>query len=168
MDYDSYMTLCRVSAAACIAFLLITVFLFFKLRIKSVIGDVSGLTAKKAIENIRNQNAQLKNKAHRSSPVNQARGRVTDRISQSGKVRRADTGGIYVNVGTEKMPRQTSSAEEGYDTEATTVLKALTNELPHDMPMQEISDETTVLASSGSFIEIEEDITFTHSDETIE
>lgn len=165
MDYESYMTLCYVTAGACVAFFAITVFLFFKLKIRSVIGDISGATAKKAIENIRNQNAQTKNKAHRSSPVNQARGKITDKITPSGKLLSATSGGIYVNVGTEQIESVQEKGNE--ESDATTLLRAQTNRLKNREEQFDYSEETTVLESVDAFIQIEEEITFVSSEEEI-
>ena len=83
--------------------------------------------------------------------INQAqlteRGKITDRITQTGSVPNETDEIMRVNVGTEKI---SASCEN-----ETTVL----------------ASETTVLPSSSadgsSWVEIEEDIVFTHTDEKI-
>ena len=170
MDYESYMTLCYAAAAASGLFAVISAVLFFKLKILSVVGDLSGATARKAIENIRNQNAATKNKAHKSSPVNQERGKVTEKITPSGKLLSSESGGIYVNVGTEKMIGSEETMVLKTDTvkDSTVLMPSHTNELPFDKDNFLQPEETTVLEAVGSFVEIEEKITFIHSDESVE
>lgn len=67
-------------------FLAITVILFFVLKVPELIGDLSGMNARKAIEDIRRQNEETGHKAFKPSPVNAARGKLTDKISQSGRL----------------------------------------------------------------------------------
>ena len=147
MSYESYMAVCHACAAISSLFLVISIVLFFKLKILSVIGDLSGSTARKAINDIRERNALSGNKAYKPSAVNRERGKITDRITQTGSVPNETDEIMRVNVGTEKI---SASCEN-----ETTVL----------------ASETTVLPSSSangsSWVEIEEDIVFTHTDEKI-
>lgn len=147
MSYESYMAVCYACAAISSLFLVISIVLFFKLKILSVIGDLSGSTARKAINDIRERNALSGNKAYKPSAVNRERGKITDRITQTGSVPNETDEIMRVNVGTEKI---SASCEN-----ETTVL----------------ASETTVLPSSSadgsSWVEIEEDIVFTHTDEKI-
>ena len=70
--------------------------LFFLFNIPKVFGEVSGSTARKAIENIRQQNEQTGNKAYRPSPVNAERGKITDRsICWNGETSNRRTGSPY-------------------------------------------------------------------------
>lgn len=62
--------------------LLVAVVLFIKFKIPSVIGDLSGRTARKSIAQVREYNEKSGKKAHSSSPVNQNRGKVTDAMPQ--------------------------------------------------------------------------------------
>ncbi len=170
MDYESYMNLCYAAAAVSVFFVIVSTILFFKLKILSVVGDLSGVTARKAIENIRNQNAATKNKAHKSSLVNQERGKVTDRITPSGKLLSSESGGVYVNVGTEKImgSEETTVLKTNSAKDSTTLMPSHTNELPFDTDNFLQPEETTVLETVGSFVEIEEKITFIHSNESAE
>ena len=56
MTYDTYRYIFYGGAGLALLFLVVSDILFFVLKIPSVIGDLSGSTAKKAIENIRKQN----------------------------------------------------------------------------------------------------------------
>lgn len=58
MTYDTYRYIFMIGLALCIFMLLVSVLLFFLLKIPSVIGYLSGATARKAIRNIRWQTAQ--------------------------------------------------------------------------------------------------------------
>ena len=81
---------------------LIAVALFFLLDILKVYGDISGRTAKKAIEAIRLQNESTGNKAYKPSAVNAKRGKLTDKITPSGRLKKF-TDGLPISVGTEKF-----------------------------------------------------------------
>lgn len=86
MSIETLQTASTISYIAAGILLLVAVALFFLLDIKKVIGDLTGITAKRAIENIRQQNEQTGEKNYKSSSVNLARGKLTDKISQSGKL----------------------------------------------------------------------------------
>lgn len=126
---------------AAVAFVL-GVVLFFVLNIPRIFNDITGATARKAIENIRQQNEESGDKAYKSSHVNIARGRVTDKISSSGNLMpgSADMG---VSMETQK-----------FDTEI----------------LARRSEETTVLSENiaDNTFSIDEDMIFTASSEIIE
>lgn len=147
MSYESYMIVCYFCAAVSFALLAVSIILFFKLGIKGVIGDLTGVTAKKAIEDIRERNVLSGNKAYKPSPINMERGKVTDRMSPSGGVTDETDEILKVSVGTEKI-----SKLQGNET---TVLSAETTVL-----------KTAPSENAGGF-EIEENIVFTHTDEKI-
>lgn len=104
-NFNNIELLQTLSLAAFIAagvFLLVAIALFFLLDIRKVFGDISGTTAKKAIENIRQQNEATGDKAYKPSPVNAERGKTTDKISPSGRLLRKDVG-MPVSAQTEKF-----------------------------------------------------------------
>lgn len=150
MTYEEYRYVFIGAAILCIVMLIVSVILFIVLRIPKVIGDLSGATARKAINYIREQNEKTGEKAYKSSAVNIERGRLTDKISQSGRlIKRGNSSGL--GMLTEKISTQPLSDE-------TTVLD------------NGISDETTVLSVRGReemIFEIEFDITYIHTDEII-
>lgn len=111
--------------------LLVAIALFFLLNVPKLIGDISGSTAKKAIEAIRQQNENTGDKAYKPSPVNAARGKLTDKISPSGKLERR-TSGMSISAQTEKF----DTTELLKAAQATTLLN--------------IGNETTVLNQSES------------------
>lgn len=91
------------SFIAAAVFFLVAVALFFLLEIPKVIGDLSGSTAKKAIENIRQQNEGTGDKAHKPSVENLKRGKVTDKISNSGRIIQAPSNSDGYTVSTAKL-----------------------------------------------------------------
>lgn len=123
-------------------FFVIGIVLFFVLNIPRIFSDITGATARKAIENIRQKNEESGDKVYRSSHVNIARGRVTDKISLSGRLKPRDVD-MGVSMETEK-----------FDTEI----------------LARRSEETTVLSENiaDNTFSIDEDMIFTASSEIIE
>lgn len=189
---DIYMIICYFGIMLCAISLAITLFVFFRFNIIGVIGDLSGFTARKGIESIRNQNSITGNKAYKPSHVNRERGKLTDRITPSGKLISAIES-VEVSVGTEKFNTgklaanedtilfnaQSAMAVSWLDDKETTILYDKSE--THDMKE---FDETTVLGigqdetailyvesnvdDTESKIMIEDEIIFVHSKEQIE
>lgn len=114
--YEIYRYVFLGCAAAAAVMLIISVVLFFKLQIPKVISDLSGRTARRAIEDIRRQNEATGDKSYKSSHVNLQRGKLTDKISNSGRiVPRAETpfgtGMITEKISTARLA-QTEQAPE--------------------------------------------------------
>lgn len=152
---------------------LVAVALFFLLDILKVYGDISGRTAKKAIEAIRQQNESTGNKAYKPSAVNAKRGKLTDKITPSGRLKKR-TAGLPINVGTEKIATSRLTPQ----TNETIVLNEQTNEttvLKDDFPAE--TGETTLLvdgepqvirdSENGKF-RVDIELSFTGSSEIIE
>ena len=143
MTYEQYLLLFYICLALSVISFLVAVFLFFKLRIINVIGDLSGSNAKKAIENIRQQNESSGNKAFNPSPVNKSRGKITDKITLSGKVQNTPSSS-GISVGTEKIKVEINKTEE------TTVLtQDLTENETTVLSNDSTDNETTVLANDS-------------------
>lgn len=121
-----------VAYIAALVLLVLAVVLFFLLDIPKLYGDVSGRTARKAIEAIRQQNEATGNKAYKPSAVNAERGKLTDQITKSGKLR-PRTAGLPVSVGTEKL-ETAALRPSGGETEL----------------LQPISPETTMLSDPAA------------------
>ena len=64
-------------------FLILTIFLAYRFRIWSVIGDLTGRTAKKSIERLRKANEISGNKSYRPSTTNAERGTLTATITEA-------------------------------------------------------------------------------------
>lgn len=182
MTYEIYRYIFLGGAILTGIMLVVSVLVFFLLKIPTVIGDLSGANARKAIENIRNHNESTGNKTFRTSRVNRERGKITDRISPSGRIIQAPSRSSHGAMGTEKIGTQQFHNEDG--TYETTVLTGeftgadetavLTGELTG-------ANETTVLSNAGQADEasvlnaqtfsnafvIEYEITYIHTDEVI-
>lgn len=149
MSVELLKNLSLISFIVAGAFVAASVAIFFLLDIRKVIGDVTGSTARKAINNIRRQNESTGNKAYKSSPVNIARGKTTDEITPSGKTRESNSG-MGVSVGTEKfdtakLAMQAQETAVLSTSSETTVLdnqSGATTVLDQNMP----GAETTVLS----------------------
>lgn len=165
MTYETYRLIFTISLISSIVLLVITVILFFALRILRVIGDLSGSNARKAIQTIREQNQQTGTKAYKSSPVNLQRGRLTNKISVSGRLEELHGATNGLGMPTEKIP--TAPDIPSYSNE-TTVLPIHGNETT--VLYGQMSNEAALPpqgnTSAGQFAIIYE-ITFRHTNEMI-
>ena len=154
MTYETYHTVFLSAGILAIIFAVCSVLLFVLLKIPKVVGDLSGRTARKGIADIREQNVRTGDKRHKTSAVNLDRGRITDRITDSGNIQRV---GKTVNTGVMTQKINMPESEEMTETSETTVL-----------PTAEYS-ETVVLDEirMDDDFAIEEEICFIHTDETI-
>ena len=173
MTVELLQTLSLVAYIAAGVLFLVAVALFFLLDVPKLYGDVSGRTAKKAIEAIPQQNESTGNKAYKPSAVNAERGKLTDKITQSGRLQ-SQTAGLSVSVGTEKFATSTLAPQP----KETTVLEGTTNEttvLTGTLPTG--GGETTLLvneefhaepvSADGKFT-VDVEMSFTGSSEIIE
>ena len=174
MTYEMYRYLSLGAAIACGIMLVVTLILFFTLQIPKVISDLTGRTARKAIEDIRKQNEQTGNKIYRSSSVNLRRGKLTDKITPSGRLETRQTTPFGTGVITEKISDmglsdmqlgdETTILSEGNETTILTFAQEST-------PVSELCTETTVLqqreAENNSSFVVEYEITFIHTNEVI-
>lgn len=200
MTYDVYMNIYNVGVVLTIIMFVVSLILFFVLKIPAVIGDLSGATARKAIENIRNQNEETGEKAYKSSAVNQERGKLTDKISPSGSLHSKPSDKLGFGMKTEKISTQRLDNEDAGETTVlgggneTTVLSSgnettvLSSDVGETAVLNEAPayNETTVLSPGmmntpgamnfgdtgelpplPGFFEIEQDITFIHTQEII-
>ena len=72
-------TISYVISALC---LVLSVFFWFKYKIPSVYGDLSGRTARKSIAQMRENNEKSGNKFYKPSSTNKERGKVTEAIEK--------------------------------------------------------------------------------------
>ena len=178
MTYEIYRYIFLGGAILAGIMFAVSVLVFFLLKIPTVIGDLTGANARKAIENIRNQNESTGDKTYRSSQVNRERGKLTDKISPSGRLIKDPSHSLHGAMGTEKISTQELHPEDV--TNETTVLTGanettvLTGELAGGNETTVLSNENpanenTVLNAqtfSNAFV-IEYEITYIHTDEII-
>lgn len=190
MTYEVYRYIFIGAAILCGVMLVVAVLLFILLKIPKVIGDLTGSTARKAIQNIREQNEKSGDKAYKVSTYNRERGKVTDKISSSGTLHQnnqGQMGGLQTTkIDTESLPNETYSNETTVLGNETTVLSDETSVLsPETTVLGQQTNETTVLSpgaggettvlSESSYdglsldpvFEIEYDITYIHTNEAI-
>lgn len=79
-------TLSIISFAVAGVCLVLAIFFWVFFKIPSVIGDLSGRTARKSIEKMRQANVRSGNKSYRASATNAARGKLTDTMQHSAKL----------------------------------------------------------------------------------
>ena len=176
--------------------LIVSVLLFFFLKIPQVIGDLTGATARKGIESIRAQNEQSGAKTYKSSAVNRQRGKLTDKITPSGRLEQRESGSLGGAMATARIDvsqapvgeaAPETTALESADENVTTVLAEETTALGSETTVlastaAPAGNETTVLAPSlqGEHTEVlsdlrvrstvfvvEREITFIHAEEAI-
>jgi len=174
MTYDIYRYIFIGAAILCGIMLVVSILLFIFLKIPKVISDLTGATARKAIKNIREQNEASGDKGYKVSAFNEARGKLTDKISPSGKIvqqphvqmRGVDT----TKIGTQELQVDETASQ-------TTVLEAY-NETS---VLESTAGETSVLSETASLGEtsvlnepigdttfaVEYEITYIHTNEII-
>ena len=163
MSYEMYRYIFLGALIACGIFFVIAVVLFFTLKIPKVISDLTGRTARKAIENIRMQNEQSGDKSYQSSAINLERGKLTDKISKSGRLIHREATPFGTGVITEKISTMQLEQPAG----ETEVLTQSVNETDVLAP---VSGETEVLAFAEQPVQaftVEYEITFIHTSEVI-
>lgn len=111
MTYDVYRYIFIGAAILCGIMFVVSVLLFILLKIPKVISDLTGATARKAIKSIREQNEASGDKAYKVSAFNEARGKLTDKISPSGNVVQQHREQMR-GIDTTKIATQELSAEE--------------------------------------------------------
>lgn len=180
MTYEVYRYIFYGAAALSVLMLAVSVVLFFVLKIPNVIGDLTGANARKAIADIRNQNEATGTKTYKPSAVNRERGKVTDKMTPSGRLLRYPSSGMGGGHDTTKISTAKLSQEALDAASETTVLEAAeeTSVLyaaPETTVLEpQAANETTVLdmqpvyqPENAVFFEIEYEITCIHTNEVI-
>ncbi len=172
MTYEVYTYIFLGGAILAAIMFVISVILFFVLKIPTVIGDLTGANARKAIENIRNQNESTGHKTYQSSAVNRERGRLTDKISPSGRLIKDPSMSIHGAMATAKISTMELSPEQLQGSETTVLTGDLTGGGETTLLNEEVhaSSDTTLLAQVDETITftVEYEITFVHTNEVIE
>ena len=93
-------------------FFIAAVYMFIRFNIPQVFGELSGKTAKKSIEQMRNDNAKSgSKKSHHPSPNAIERGRLTDEIEHSKSLQRQGDNSVNFSPKTAPMPQQSGSTD---------------------------------------------------------
>lgn len=138
MDGNILSIVSIISYAVSSLFLLITIILFFKLKIPNIIGELSGRTERRAIEGIRNQSVNDSQKKYASRYLKSAnlsrisysnRLNSSDKLSPSSKIRRPASMKLE-NQYTAKldMPKDDIDVQQGQEYGETVVLTEFNKE----------------------------------------
>ena len=164
MTYETYIWLSYICAGLSVVMLIVSIFLFFKLKIFDVIGDLTGSKAKRAIKDINEQNASKTNSRNKVSKTHNERSKITEKITQSGNLERKNTSSGF-QMETEKLDMNNRRKNNIVSNE-TTVLDMNKNDLTNNS-----QNETTVLTNTSRNdsvnFNIEYEITYTHATERI-
>ena len=81
MDATAWLVISIVGYSLAGILFIISVFMFFKMNIMAIIGDLTGKTAEKQIQLMREQNAKTGDKRHKPSVFNVDRGSLTEKVN---------------------------------------------------------------------------------------
>lgn len=165
MTYEMYRYIFFGGAILSVIMLVVSAILFFKLNIRTVIGDLNGSNARKAIENIRSGNV---------SAVDVKRGtyereKVTAKISSSEEMKNNQFNSVDGDIGTEKLgPRHLNHS--GGSNETTVLVDNAATSCETTVLSERVPSEgTTVLSAQIQNTEfvVEYEIVYIHTDEVI-
>jgi hypothetical protein len=127
---------------------IVSVLLFLKFRIISVIGDLTGRTAQKQIERFREGNLRSGDKKYKPSPVNLNRGRLTE--SFTGKTGRGRKTGDFAKTGNTYNPASMPNNKTYITSEINT------KNIPTDVLLtnDDITEQMNVLSNETDVIEL--------------
>lgn len=135
--------------------------LFFVFRIYEVIGELTGITAKRRIRKIQKEGYEGKSKIRaireNTDQIVPKRGRTTGRLQPKTKKQ--------IAVGNQSMKDETVVLHQNVNDE-TVVLNQMSED-ETTVLRQNVEEETTVLQQPQIQFEVVEDVVITHSDEKI-
>ena len=147
-----------------IVFFLTTVLLFFIFKIKDVIGDITGSSKRRAVEDIHNKNATTEDKANARVNARDYHNKSTSQklaieSAETSKIRPQD---LFDNLAPETTQLDQSSAETSVLSPADVV-----EEEPAPAPSQAQPVVLAAYDGSDPDFSVEVDITYVHSSECI-
>lgn len=171
---NTLQTLSIISFAIAAVCFVLAIFFWFFFKIPTVIGDLSGRTARKSIAQMRAANEKSGVKSYKESKTNAERGKVTATMPDSGKISKKknvsgngkpDTGLLTQNNANVRDPEETgmlgdATASLGSETTGLLVDENATASL--DAP----ANKQPARASSKKLVIIEE-VMLIHTDEVI-
>lgn len=167
MTYDMYRNIFIGAATLSGIMIVVSILMFIFWKIPKIIGILSGATARKSINSIREQNENFGDKTYKTyktNTINRERGKLTDKISKSGSLVKGVTNQIRTGVVTSKI-----STKQLESTNETTVLYSDETTL---LNTSIVDNETAILWEPQVFdtnlFKIEVDITYIHTEEVIE
>ncbi len=165
-------TLSIISFAVAGVCLILAIFFWFFFKIPTVIGDLSGRTAKKSIAKMRAANEKTGVKAYKESKTNAERGKLTGTMPDSSKLKKqvSDDGKPETSLLAENQADGLESEATGVLDEATGILGSETTGLlvdenataPLDTPAHKYPART-----GGKKLEILDEVMLVHTEEVI-
>lgn len=137
-----------------------SILLFIKLRIYKVVGDITGITAKKAIKEIRENNLKSGVKTYKTSRINSERGKVTERIQSLQQIAVSENDMDPKEI-TEELTSEETTLLRNPGGQETTLLQ--------NPEVEGYSNETTVLSEQQveNYFNLEVDIMIVNTYESI-
>ena len=160
-------TLSIISFAIAGVCLVLAVFFWFFFKIPSVIGDLSGRTARKSIAKMRAANKKTGAKSYKESKTNAERGKLTGTMPDSGKLNKK------IDAPDDDMPETgllVDNQANGLDSEETGMLESETTGLLIDENATAPLDaqaHNPIARTGGKKLEIIEEVILVHTEEVI-
>ncbi len=168
-------TLSIISFAVAGVCFVLAVFFWFFFKIPTVIGDLSGRTARKSIAKMRAANEKTGAKSYKESKTNAERGKLTGTMPDSGKLKKKKD---IPDDGKPETGLLSENKADGLESEATGVLDEATGILESETTGLLIDENATApldtpahkhpARAAGKKLEMIEEVMFIHTDEVIE
>lgn len=159
-----------ISFAVAVGCLVLAVFFWFFFKIPTVIGDLSGRTARKSIAKMRAANEKTGSKSYKASQTNAARGKLTGTMPGIGKEKKSDGNPETGLLSENKAYGLDTEATGILDDEATGILGSETTGLLVDenatAPL-DMQNPIPIVRTGGKKLEIIEEVILIHTDEVI-
>ena len=174
-------TLSIISFAVAGLCLVLAIFFWIFFKIPSVIGDLSGRTARKSIEKMRQANVRSGNKSYRASATNAARGKLTDTMQHSTKLKgkapdgkpaanedgRPETGLLAENKADPHVNEKTELLDGGETTGSLLDEEATGRLVDEEATMALNVEPTPVKRTGGKKLTMINEVMLIHTDEVI-
>ena len=160
-------TLSIISFAIAGVCLVLAVFFWFFFKIPSVIGDLSGRTARKSIAKMRATNEKTGAKSYKESKTNAERGKLTGTMPDSGKLNKKNEAPDDDKPETGLL---VDNKANGLDSEKTGMLESETTGLLIDENATAPLDaqaHNPIARTGGKKLEIIEEVILVHTEEVI-
>lgn len=152
-------------------FLVLAVFFWFWFNIPSVVGDLSGRTARKSIAKIREGNAKSGAKAFRPSAINEDRGKLTSTMPQTGEKKSGSLQETQISKAdpsvTQVLVENQAESIESADTALLREEEAATTALLVDDSGDEAQVTSSPVQRKGKQLVILDDVVLIHTDEVL-
>lgn len=156
---DTLNTISVISFVAAGVFAALAAALWFLFKIPAVIGDLSGRTARKSIERMRQNNERTGSKSYKTSEKNRLRGKLTSTMEGMGGMPNGENG--ETGLLKENLAGEYAGQETGLLTDAEAGRKA-----EDTVPLDGVEEKIARKAPSVS-VRLLEEVMLIHTEETI-